>query len=71
MSLTYSLYISKYLKFVLHNRELWLQAIKIEKSQNQLKKADKWCDVVLNLQSRDWGYSGGLLGFNSELAKRG
>ena len=24
---------------------------------------------VLNLQSRDWGYSGGLLGFNSELAK--
>ena len=27
--------------------------------------------LVMNLQSRDWGYSGGLLGFNSELAKRG
>ena len=26
-------------------------------------------ETVLNLQSRDWGYSGGLLGFNSELAK--
>ena len=27
--------------------------------------------IVLNLQSRDWGYSGDLLGFNSELAKWG
>ena len=27
--------------------------------------------LVMNLQSRDWGYSVGLQGFNSKLAKRG
>ena len=29
------------------------------------------CNIVLNLQNRDWGYSGGLLGFYCELAKKG